>query len=66
MYLATIKSHRDLTQAQKSVLAEMGCNSSVCYGTEVNPPTEKQLSTTPPPACPDDAAIPTDVADKQM
>ena len=42
-YTARIRSVRD-TQAQKVVLVEMGHNSSVFYGSEVDPPTEKQLS----------------------
>ena len=43
-YTARVRTLRDLTQAQRSVVLEMGHNSSVFYGAEVDPPTEKQLS----------------------
>ena len=42
-YLAKAKSLAAINQAQKAAILEMGYNSSVFYGAEVDPPTEKQL-----------------------
>ena len=50
-YTARVRTLRDLTQAQRSAVLEMGHNSSVFYGAEVDPPTEKQLSTSRAAIC---------------
>merc|ERR1712110_1034050 len=43
-YAGRVRTLRDLTQSERAVAIEMGHNGSVFYGTEIDPPTQKQLA----------------------